>query len=182
MPLQPSTTPSYVGRFAPSPTGPLHFGSLIAALASYLDARHHGGKWLVRIEDLDTARCKPQWTTSILHTLEALGFEWDGDIVMQSARTVHYQSALEQLRAKQLLYTCTCSRKEIGDSATFGIEGPVYPGTCRFKQHTVGAGALRVLTDDAAIEFDDRAQGRIRQRIESQIGDFIVLRKDGLFA
>ena len=186
LPDSPSTTPSYVGRFAPSPTGPLHFGSLIAALASYLDARHHRGKWLVRIEDLDTTRCKPQWTTSILHTLEELGFEWDGDIVMQSARTGYYQSTLERLHEEQLLYTCTCSRKEIGDSVTLGIEGPVYPGTCRFKQHAAVAGALsgalRVLTDDAAIEFDDRVQGRMAQRIESQIGDFIVLRKDGLFA
>ncbi len=182
LPILPSTAPSYVGRFAPSPTGPLHFGSLIAALASYLDARHHGGKWLVRIEDVDTTRCKPQWATSILHTLEALGFEWDGEIVLQSTRTAHYQSALERLCDKQLLYTCTCSRKEISDSATLGIEGPVYPGACRFKQHAVGAGALRVLTDDAAIEFADRVQGRMTQRIESQIGDFIVLRKDGLFA
>ena len=140
MPYLPTTASSYVGRFAPSPTGPLHFGSLIAALASYLDARHHGGKWLVRIEDLDTTRCKPQWTSSILHTLEALGFEWDGEIVTQSARTAHYQSALARLREKQLLYTCTCSRKEISDSATLGIEGPVYPGTCRLKQHAGVAG------------------------------------------
>ena len=182
MPGLPSIAPSYVGRFAPSPTGPLHFGSLIAALASYLDARHHGGKWLVRIEDLDTTRCKPQWATSILDTLEALGFEWDGEIVMQSARTAHYQSALERLRDKQLLYTCTCSRKEVSDSATLGIEGPVYPGTCRQQQHGGVAGALRVLTDDAAVEFDDHVQGRMTQRVESQIGDFIVLRKDGLFA
>jgi glutamyl-Q tRNA(Asp) synthetase len=172
----------YVGRFAPSPTGPLHFGSLIAAVASYLDAKRHGGKWLVRIEDVDQTRCKPEWITNILRTLESLGFEWDGEIVMQSARIDHYDAALDQLKSGHLLYACICSRREIGDSAVRGIEGPVYPGTCRNQHHAAQGAALRVITNNDAVEFEDRAQGRLSQRIESEIGDFILRRRDGLHA
>jgi glutamyl-Q tRNA(Asp) synthetase len=173
---------TYVGRFAPSPTGPLHFGSLIAAVASYLDARNCGGKWLVRIEDIDRTRCKAEWSTHILRTLEAFGFEWDGAPVMQSQRDAHYRDALGKLRARDLLYACTCSRKEISDSATQGIEGPVYLGTCRGRQLSESGAALRVRTDDEPVAFVDRVQGDFTQRIESEIGDFILLRKDGLFA
>lgn len=172
----------YVGRFAPSPTGPLHFGSLIAAVASCLDAKCHGGKWLVRIEDVDQTRCKPEWALNILRTLESLGFEWDGEIVTQSAHIDHYGAALEQLQSRQLLYACICSRKEIGDSAVRGIEGPVYPGTCRNQHHAAQGAALRVITNNDPVEFEDRAQGRLSQRIESEIGDFILRRKDGLHA
>ena len=172
----------YVGRFAPSPTGPLHFGSLIAAVASYLDAKRHGGKWLVRIEDVDRTRCKPEWVTNILRTLESMGFEWDGEIVMQSARIDHYDAALDQLKSAHLLYACICSRREIGDSAVRGIEGPVYPGTCRNQHHAAQGAALRVITNNDAVEFEDRAQGRFSQRIESEIGDFILRRRDGLHA
>jgi glutamyl-Q tRNA(Asp) synthetase len=173
---------TYVGRFAPSPTGPLHFGSLIAAVASYLDANYHGGKWLVRIEDVDQTRCKPEWASNMLRTLESLGFEWDGETVTQSTRIDHYRSALEQLQSGQLLYACICSRKEIGDSAVRGIEGPVYPGTCRNQHHAAQGAALRVITNNDPVEFEDRAQGRVSQRIESEIGDFILRRKDGLHA
>ncbi len=172
----------YVGRFAPSPTGPLHFGSLIAAVASCLDAKCHGGKWLVRIEDVDQTRCKPEWALNILRTLESLGFEWDGEIVTQSTHIDHYDAALEQLQSRQLLYACICSRKEIGDSAVRGIEGPVYPGTCRNQHHAAQGAALRVITNNDPVEFEDRAQGRLSQRIESEIGDFILRRKDGLHA
>ena len=173
----------YVGRFAPSPTGPLHAGSLVAALASYLDARSHSGRWLVRIEDVDATRCKAEWATDILRTLENFGLEWDGDVVAQTSRTAQYQHALEQLRAKGLVYACTCSRKEIGDSAIHGIEGPVYPGTCRHKHNeNAGHAALRVITNDLPIAFTDRLQGKIVQSIEREIGDFVLLRKDGLFA
>lgn len=171
----------YVGRFAPSPTGPLHFGSLIAAVASYLDAKHHGGKWLVRIEDVDQTRCKPEWALNILRTLESLGFEWDGETATQSTRIDHYAAAIEQLPG-HLLYACICSRKEIGDSAVRGIEGPVYPGTCRNQHHAMQGAALRVITNNDPVEFNDRIQGRISQRIESEIGDFILRRKDGLHA
>lgn len=177
-----SAAAAYVGRFAPSPTGPLHFGSLIAAVASYLDAKCHGGKWLVRIEDVDQTRCKPEWALNILRTLESLGFEWDGEIVTQSARIDYYGAALDQLQSRQLLYACTCSRKEIGDSAVRGIEGPVYPGTCRNQHHAAQGAALRVITNNDPVEFEDRAQGRLSQRIESEIGDFILRRKDGLHA
>ena len=172
----------YVGRFAPSPTGPLHFGSLIAAVASYLDAKHHDGKWLVRIEDVDQTRCKPEWALNILRTLESLGFEWDGEIVTQSTRIDHYAAAIERLQSGKLLYACLCSRKEIGDSAVRGIEGPVYPGTCRDRHHAMRGAALRVITNNDPVEFDDRIQGRTSQRIESEIGDFILRRKDGLHA
>jgi glutamyl-Q tRNA(Asp) synthetase len=172
----------YVGRFAPSPTGALHFGSLIAAAASYLDAKHHGGKWLVRVEDVDQTRCKSEWALNILRTLESLGFEWDGESVTQSTRIDYYDAALEQLQSAQLLYACICSRKEIGDSAVRGIEGPVYPGTCRNQHHAMQGAALRVITNNDPVEFNDRIQGRISQRIESEIGDFILRRKDGLHA
>jgi glutamyl-Q tRNA(Asp) synthetase len=178
----PNSVVSYVGRFAPSPTGPLHFGSLIAATASYLDAKCHGGKWLIRIEDVDQARCRPEWAADILRTLESLGFEWDGEIVNQSSRVDRYEAALEQLQSRQLLYACLCSRKEIGDSAVRGIEGPVYPGTCRNQHHASRGTALRIVTDNDPVEFEDRVQGRTSQRIESEIGDFILKRKDGFHA
>ncbi len=173
---------TYVGRFAPSPSGPLHIGSLIAAVASYLDARHCGGKWLVRIEDVDRTRCNAEWSAHILRTLEAFGFEWDGAPVMQSRRDALYRDALGKLRTRDLLYACTCSRKEISDSATQGIEGPVYPGTCRGRQLSESGAALRVRTDNEPVAFVDRVQGDFTQRIEAEIGDFILLRKDGLFA
>jgi glutamyl-Q tRNA(Asp) synthetase len=172
----------YVGRFAPSPTGPLHFGSLIAAVASYLDAKCHGGKWLVRIEDVDQTRCKPEWALNILRTLESLGFEWDGETVTQSTHIGHYAAALGRLQSGHLLYACICSRKEIGDSAVRGIEGPVYSGTCRNQHHTETGAALRVITNNDPVEFEDRVQGRLSQRIESEIGDFILRRRDGLHA
>ena len=174
---------AYIGRFAPSPTGPLHLGSLVAALASYLDARSHSGRWLVRIEDVDATRCKAEWVTDILRTLEIFGLEWDGEVVTQTSRTARYQHALEKLRAKGLVYACTCSRKEIGDSAIHGIDGPVYRGTCRHKQNeNAGHAALRVITNDLPIAFTDRLQGKIVQSIEREIGDFVLLRKEAIFA
>lgn len=174
----------YVGRFAPSPTGPLHFGSLVAAVASYLDARHHGGRWLVRLEDVDITRCSPEWARDILRTLERFGLEWDGEVLVQSKRGPAYQAALQQLSARQLVYPCTCSRREIADSAVEGLDGPVYPGTCRHAER-VGLGvpaAWRVITDDRPTVFVDQIQGRIEQKLESQIGDFVLRRRDTLFA
>ena len=119
------------GRFAPSPTGPLHFGSLVAAIASWLDARHAGGEWLVRIEDVDEARTVPGAADEILRTLEAFALHWDGEVAWQSRRKPLYEAALEKLRAAGLAYRCRCTRKEIADSGLRGIEGAVYPGTCR---------------------------------------------------
>ncbi|MBU0688907.1 MAG: tRNA glutamyl-Q(34) synthetase GluQRS [Gammaproteobacteria bacterium] len=173
----------YRGRFAPSPTGPLHFGSLVAAVGSFLDARHHHGIWLVRMEDLDKPRCVPGAADDILRTLDVFGLHSDEPVIYQSQRTVAYEEALRQLKHSDDVYPCCCTRKEISDSATHGIEGPVYPGTCRKGIPAGREGrAWRVLTDDAALTFDDALQGSITQHLESEIGDFVVKRADGLFA
>jgi glutamyl-Q tRNA(Asp) synthetase len=174
---------SYRGRFAPSPSGPLHFGSLVAAVGSYLDAKHHQGTWLVRMEDLDTPRCVAGAAADILHTLETFGLHSDEPIIYQSQRTAAYEEALQRLKDCGAVYPCCCTRKEIADSALHGIEGPVYPGTCR---NGIPAGregrAWRARTNNEAIEFTDALQGRISQHLENQIGDFVVKRADGLFA
>ena len=174
---------NYRGRFSPSPTGPLHFGSLIAALGSYLDAKQHNGKWLVRIEDLDTPRTVPGAADTILHTLEKIGLYWDETVIYQSCRTAEYDIALHKLNSIGKAYLCACTRKEIADSTLHGIEGQVYPGTCRKGLPEGRQGrAWRVLTDNFAIEFDDVLQGYIMQRLENDMGDFVVKRADGLFA
>ncbi len=179
---------SYVGRFAPSPTGPLHFGSLVAALASYLDAKAHGGKWLVRIEDIDETRCKAEYATEILSSLQSFGMHWDEEVETQSMRKPLYEDAIQKLNARGLTYACVCSRKEIADSATAGLEGPVYPGTCRSLNIAVDRGgaapivATRVRTTSEKTAFADMVQGEIEQRIEQEIGDFVLKRRDGLFA
>ena len=174
---------NYRGRFAPSPTGPLHVGSLVAALGSYLDAKAHGGQWLVRIEDLDIPRNVPGAAEDILRTLECFGMQWDGAVLYQSTRLEAYRSALDRLQQLGALYPCACSRKEIADSALSGIEGPVYPGTCR-NGLTPGRSvrAMRVRTSPAQIAFHDRAQGLIHQQVEQAVGDFVVMRADGFFA
>jgi glutamyl-Q tRNA(Asp) synthetase len=174
---------SYRGRFAPSPTGPLHFGSLIAAVASWLDARAAGGEWLVRIEDVDTTRTVPGAADDILRTLEAFGLHWDGEVAWQSRRTDLYEAALSRLRAAGAVYRCKCSRREISDSGLAGTEGPIYPGTCRALQvaATVAA-AERMLAAQESIAFDDRVQGRIAQDVARDVGDFVLKRRDGLHA
>ena len=181
----------YRGRFAPSPTGPLHFGSLVAAVGSYLDAKSRNGTWLIRIEDLDTPRCVPGAAERILRTLEGYGLASDEPILYQSLRTPAYQEALQQLLAIDAVYPCCCTRREIADSALHGIEGPVYPGTCRnglpFGRT---ARAWRLRTDlnispplaPPPVEFVDALQGKITQHIEREVGDFVVKRADGLFA
>ncbi len=183
---------NYRGRFAPSPTGLLHFGSLAAAVGSYLDAKHHRGVWLVRMEDLDTPRIVGGAADDILKMLEAFGLHWDEDIVYQSRRTAAYQEAFERLRSAGHLYPCACTRKEIADSALQRGDELVYPGTCR---NGILAGregrAWRVRTDRfpshgveerGRVKFDDALQGHIVQHLESEIGDFVVKRADGLFA
>jgi glutamyl-Q tRNA(Asp) synthetase len=227
----------YRGRFAPSPTGPLHFGSLAAAVGSYLDAKQHHGTWLVRMEDLDTPRCTADAADDILRTLEAFGLHSDEPVLYQSQRTAAYDEALQQLQASGAVYPCCCTRKEIADSALHGIEGLVYPGTCRdgipsgregrawrtrtdyLYRHSRAGGnpaiqnafcsnpldsRLRGITSDlparglsrmassstndevhdiaGAVTFDDTVQGLISQHLESEIGDFVVKRADGLFA
>ena len=175
----------YRGRFAPSPTGPLHFGSLIAAVGSYLDARAAGGEWLVRMEDVDTPRNVPGAAEHILATLEAFGFAWDGPVLWQSRRLAAYRAALENLKVAGLAYGCACSRKEIADSATRpAIDGGLaYPGTCRNglpPGRAARAWRLRVPAQE--IVFVDRVQGRISQQLERDVGDFVLFRADGLFA
>ena len=177
----------YVGRFAPSPTGPLHFGSLVAALASWLDAKRAGGRWLLRMEDLDQPRVIPGAADAILRQLEACGLQWDGDVVYQSARLGLYKDAFEKLQAHS--YPCACTRKELEDSA-LAIDGArVYPGTCRAGMapgKTPRAGrtafAVRLRTDADPIRFTDRVQGAIAQCVERDVGDFILRRADGIYA
>ena len=173
----------YRGRFAPSPTGPLHFGSLIAAVASYLDAKAHDGRWLLRIEDLDTPRTLAGASDAILNCLEAFGFEWDEAIVYQSQRTELYEKYLNTLKSGDLVYPCSCSRKEIADSAIQGIDGVIYPGTCRHgPAKEKQAKAWRVRTYPETIAFEDSVQGHIEQNMAQDIGDFVLKRADGLFA
>ncbi len=154
---------AYRGRFAPSPTGPLHFGSLVAAVASWLDARANDGAWLVRIEDVDETRTVPGATETILRQLDAFGLAHDGEIVRQSERKPLYEAALERLRSEGLVYRCRCSRKEIADSALPGAEGARYPGTCR-ELHL-----------DLSVPGSDRV-------VAGDLGDFILKRRDGLHA
>ena len=173
---------SPTGRFAPSPTGPLHFGSLVAALASWLDARRAGGRWLVRMEDLDLPRVMPGAADTILRQLEAFGLHWDGEVVFQSRRAARYAAALEKLGPQA--YPCACSRKELEDSA-LAIDGArVYPGTCRDGLAASRRGrasyALRLRTDEEVIAFVDRLQGPQAQRLARDVGDFVLRRADGL--
>jgi glutamyl-Q tRNA(Asp) synthetase len=171
------------GRFAPSPTGPLHFGSLTAALASHLDMRSCGGEWLVRIEDLDPPREVPGAADDILRTLEALGLEWDGTVRYQSRRTESYASALRSLVAGGMAYPCACSRREIATIAHIGIDGPIYPGTCR---EGLSAGrrprAWRLRVPAGEVELLDESFGSLWQDVAKEVGDFVLRRADGLFA
>ncbi|MDR0736252.1 MAG: tRNA glutamyl-Q(34) synthetase GluQRS [Zoogloeaceae bacterium] len=173
------------GRFAPSPTGDLHFGSLLAALASCLEARAHGGCWLVRMEDVDTPRNVPGAGARILACLEAHGFCWDGEVLWQSQRREAYRAALASLRENRRAYPCACSRKEIAAAATgLAIDGALrYSGHCRQGLPAGrGARAWRLMVEDVDIAFDDRILGRIRQNLARDVGDFVLWRADGPFA
>lgn len=198
----------YRGRFAPSPTGPLHFGSLVAAVGSYLEAKCRGGAWLLRMEDLDTPRQQSGAADAILRTLEACGMGWDGDIMYQGRRSEAYAAALARLEAQGLVYACGCSRREIADSnqvfapargahnaplahaswrGAGGEGGPdgalIYPGTCRnglAPGKTPRATRLRV--GETVIEFEDGLQGPIRQDLAAEVGDFVLRRADGPYA
>ncbi len=164
----------YRGRFAPSPSGPLHFGSLIAALGSYLDARSRNGEWLLRMDDLDPPREVPGAADDILRTLEAFGLQWDGTVMYQSHRQAAYQAALGQLQQEKRVFPCGCTRRETG---------PVYPGTCR---NGLPAGreqrSVRLRVTDEAIAFTDRLQGDISISLVTLSGDFVIRRADDLFA
>jgi glutamyl-Q tRNA(Asp) synthetase len=173
----------YRGRFAPSPTGPLHFGSLVSALGSYLDARHNGGVWLVRMEDLDRQREVKGAADEILRCLERFGFEWDEAVLYQSRRREAYEVALEQLRRDGYAYPCACSRKQIAEQASIGVEGPIYPGTCRGRLASGSrTRSIRLLTQDEEIKLQDRVQGPIHQNPGREVGDFLIRRADGYHA
>lgn len=182
--------PRYRGRFAPSPTGPLHFGSLIAALASYCDAKAMGGDWLVRIEDVDVPRSQPGAADSILRTLERYGFQWDGPIVRQSERTASYDAALARLVDLHAAYPCVCSRRELETAPLGGGGERVYPGTCRqgidvdTERRRQRAWRVRVAIEDlpSIVAYRDRAMGPQSQGLAREVGDFIVRRADGLYA
>jgi glutamyl-Q tRNA(Asp) synthetase len=178
----------YTGRFAPSPSGPLHAGSLVAALASYLDAKAHNGQWLVRIEDIDEGRTVPDAATHILNTLTMLGMQWDGDVIIQSQRKPIYQTAYDKLSG--LTYPCACTRREIVDSrvGTAADGSAIYPGTCR---NGIATGkvirSLRIRVpehnaDNAHIAFHDRWLGQQDQHLARDVGDFILKRADGYWA
>ncbi len=171
----PASKPRYRGRFAPSPTGPLHFGSLVAAVGSYLQARSASGDWLVRMEDLDTPRNAPGAADGILNDLERFGLHWDEAVLYQSDRLDIYADALDRLRREELVYDCGCSRRDLEDG--------IYPGTCR---KGVPAGresrSVRVLTHGHTVSLEDQVQGNLAQNLESTFGDFVVLRADRIFA
>ena len=173
----------YRGRFAPSPTGPLHFGSLVAALGSWLDARAAGGEWLVRIEDLDRPREEQGAVSAILSILEACGLEWDGSVEYQSRRIALYEAAMDRLRQSEHAFPCACTRREIADSTLRRGMEVVYPGTCRHGlPKGRGARAWRVRVGETTIDFADAVQGPQRQNLATEVGDFVVLRADGFFA
>ncbi|APC17474.1 tRNA glutamyl-Q(34) synthetase GluQRS [Pseudomonas frederiksbergensis] len=167
---------AYIGRFAPTPSGHLHFGSLVAALASYLDARSVGGRWLLRMEDLDPPREEPGAQAAILKALESYGFEWDGEMVCQSDRHDAYAQVLNQLFNHGLAYACTCSRKKL--APYHGI----YPGLCRNAGHASEDAAIRLRVPELEYHFTDRVQGEYRQHLGREVGDFVIRRRDGLYA
>lgn len=166
----------YIGRFAPTPSGFLHFGSLVAALASWLDARAVGGRWLLRMEDIDPPREAPGARDAILQTLERYALTWDGEIVYQSQRHEAYAEVVERLYQQGLAYACTCSRKQLE-----GFNG-VYPGFCRNAGHSRDGAAIRVRVPELSYRFDDRVQGRFEQHLGREVGDFVIQRRDGLYA
>lgn len=176
---------AYKGRFAPSPSGPLHFGSILAAMASYCDARAAKGRWLVRIEDIDAPRSRDQYASDILSTLNLYGFEWDQEVVWQSERTSLYRQALTQLSKQGLIYPCSCSRKMV--DAAYGDQASaerIYPGTCRHRStplSDVEQVAWRMKVPDASIEFDDRLQGHQQQQLSREVGDFVLRRADDIY-
>ncbi|RBJ78490.1 tRNA glutamyl-Q(34) synthetase GluQRS [Pseudomonas sp. MWU12-2534b] len=171
-----STSSAYIGRFAPTPSGYLHFGSLVAALASYLDARAVGGRWLLRMEDLDPPREEPGAQAAILKALESYGFEWDGQMIRQSDRHDAYAEVLNRLFNQGLAYACTCSRKQL--EPYHGI----YPGLCRNLGHAQDDAAIRLRVPELEYRFVDRVQGEYRQHLGREVGDFVIRRRDGLYA
>ena len=172
------------GRFAPTPSGPLHFGSLVAALASYCQARAHGGRWLLRIEDVDTPRVVAGAESEILHALEAFGFEWDGPLLRQSDRFEVYRAYLEQLFAQGHCFACACSRRSLREQGVMsGVLGQIYPGNCRDKNLPDDGHSVRLNTRGAGvIEFHDGLYGDFSLDLEREVGDFVLRRADDIYA
>ncbi|MGE7992694.1 tRNA glutamyl-Q(34) synthetase GluQRS [Pseudomonas sp. NPDC089554] len=166
----------YIGRFAPTPSGFLHFGSLVAALASWLDARAVNGRWLLRIEDTDPPREMPGARDAILTSLERYGLEWDGEVVCQSQRHDAYAEVVERLFNMGLAYACTCSRKQLEGY------GGIYPGHCRNRLHAREDAAIRLRVPELTYRFSDRVQGEFQQHLGREVGDFVIQRRDGLYA
>lgn len=171
---------SYVGRFAPSPTGPLHIGSLATAVASFLHARQASGQWLVRIEDIDPPREMPGAADSILRSLEAMSLDWDGPVRYQSSRLEVYRDRAERLVESGLAYRCSCTRKSMRQAGTPGELGPRYAGTCRTRLIHKGPTAVRVRVEPGFASFDDRLQGTVTTDLDSLVGDYVIYRKEHL--
>lgn len=180
--LRSGSTPTYRGRFAPTPSGPLHRGSLLTALASYLEARSRKGRWLLRIDDLDSERVDLAAERQILLQLEAHGLHWDEPPRRQSQQLPAYRAALERLERDSALYPCTCTRTDLARNALAGPDGPVYAGTCRAGQAARGAYALRLRVTPGLLVFGDRGLGRQQRELASEVGDFVVRRRDGVIA
>lgn len=180
----PGPAGNYRGRFAPSPTGPMHFGSLVAAAASYLRALQHDGDWLLRIEDIDPPREVSGAADAIIESLHRHGFRWHGDILYQSSRLAAYEAVVGKLLAAGEAYHCRCSRQQIREVAVDGINGTVYPGTCRLRPPAVDdrPTAVRLKTAECAVVLEDQLQGRLPVVLERQVGDFVIRRRDGLIA
>jgi len=177
------TRPQYRGRFAPSPTGPLHFGSLVAAVVSYLQALVAGGEWLLRIEDIDPPREPAGAAEQIIDALSVHGFRWSGDILFQRHNLQRFEAVAESLFQRGLAFACTCSRETVRATARTGPVGPIYPGTCRDKTFdSKKSHAIRMRTANQHVSFEDRLQGHIDCSLDKDIGDFIIRRKDGLIA
>lgn len=175
-----------IGRFAPSPTGPLHFGSLVAAVGSYLDARASGGQWLLRIEDVDRPRTVHGMVEVQMATLEAYGFAWDGPVIRQSEHSDRYQAALDRLITAGLAYPCVCTRSQIAATAGVqkGVDGLIYPGNCanwRMGMPVPASAAWRFRVPPGVVGFEDRVLGYRQQDLQSEVGDFVLLRADGCF-
>jgi len=175
----PEQESSYRGRFAPTPSGPLHLGSLVTALASYLAARHAGGVWLLRIDDIDGPRCRSEHADTILRQLDAHGLHWDEAVRYQSQHEHDYQSAFEQLSEQGLCYRCVCTRARLAETSQPGVDGPVYPGSCRDAGHQRTDAAWRLRLPCGAILLDDQIHGRIERDLVRDIGDFVIRRADG---
>lgn len=171
---------SYVGRFAPSPTGPLHLGSLFTAVASFLHARQHAGRWLVRIEDLDPKRTAPGAADGILRALEAMALQWDGEVIYQSARTARYRAVAAALLERGLAFRCDCSRRMLRSPADDPELGPRYRGTCRSRALTAPDTSLRVRVDATPLTFNDALQGDTTVDLERLVGDYVIYRRDAV--